>query len=384
MPTSLQHLNLKRRIMKKIKVLVVGLTSGVGGVENFICTVNRFIDKNCFQMDYLVHQGIHPKYEKDLKQNGATIYRVRGIKEGIVPFLREILAFYRKHSDYDIVHLNECGASFFIYAFPVFLHPKMKLIVHSHNGDSQRKELHYFFRFFQNLRTNACWACSDIAGIWMFGKEKKCTIIHNGIPLSQYRYQEESRRHLRDVLNIRDCFVLGSVARFEKQKNHAQMIQIFSSYKAINPNSRLVLVGGGGERENIEHMVQERNLQNDVLFLGIRDDIPALLSLFDVFFLPSLYEGLPFVAIEAQAASLPMLVSDTVSREIDLTSLITRVDLKADDSVWVNSIEKIRNAPIDRNAPIYQEELACAGYDIEDSVSRIQQLYEELSRRGNK
>lgn len=370
--------------MNKIKVLVVGLTGGVGGVETFICAVNRFIDKERFQMDYLVHQDIHPKYKKDLEQHGATIYRIRGIKEGIIPFLREILTFYQAHSDYDIVHLNECGASFFIYGFPVLLHPEMKLIVHSHNGDSQRKALHYFFRFFQNLRVDACWACSDVAAKWMFGEKKDCIIIHNGIQLRQYRYQEEGRRHLRDVLNIGDRFVLGSVARFEKQKNHARMIKIFDAYKAVNPNSCLVLVGGGGERETIERIVRERKLEKDVLFLGICENIPEILSMFDVFFLPSLYEGLPFVAIESQAAALPLLVSDAVSEEIDLTPLVTRVNLEDGDSVWVDAIEKIRCRHIERNSPIFQEELTRAGYDIEDAVDRIQQLYEILCGEEDK
>lgn len=369
--------------MKKIKVLVVGLTGGVGGVETFICTENRLIDKNRFQMDYLVHQDINPKYESDLKQNGANIYRIKGIKDGIGVFLRDILTFYRIHSDYDIVHLNECGASFFIYAFPVIFYPKIKFIVHSHNGDSQRKWLHYFFRFFQNLRVDDCWACSELAAEWMFGKKENCTIIHNGIPLWKYRYQEKNREYLKKVLDIKDRFVLGSVARFEKQKNHIRMIQIFAAYKAINSNSCLVLVGDGEERKNIEQIVREQNLEDDVIFLGIRKDIPELLSAFDMFFLPSLYEGLPFVAVEAQAASLPMLVSDTVSKEIDLTPLITRVDLKAEDSVWIEAIEKIRCTPIDRNTSVYRESLIQAGYDSENSVEKIQQLYEKNIRGGS-
>ena len=363
--------------MEKIKVLVVGLTGGVGGVETFICSVNRFINHDRFQMDYLVHQDIQPQYTRNLQANGGTIYRIPGIKKGLLPFWKGISSFYRSHP-YDIVHLNECGASFFIYVLPLLFQHRAKLIVHSHNGDSQKKGWHVFFRFFQDRRLNARWACSEVAARWMFGDKQPATIIHNGIQLSRYRYDEESRSRLRRELGLGDKFVLGSVARFEKQKNHRGMIEMFAAYKAVHPHSCLVLVGDGGERQEIQRLVREKQLEQDVLFLGIRQDVQALLSLFDVFLLPSLYEGLPFVAIEAQAAALPMLVSDTVSEEINLTSLVTRVGLSAPVDAWCAALEQLRTHPVDRSSPAYGEALARAGYDIEDSVRKIELLYQNL------
>lgn len=371
---------------KIINVLVVGLTGGVGGVETFICNVNRTIDHEQFRMDFLVHQQINPKYLADIIENCGTIYYVPGVKSGLIKYIKGIFRFYKEHNDYQIVHLNECGASFFLYTLPLLFDSRMKLIVHSHNGDSSRRILHKIFRFFQNLRVDKKCACSDIAAAWMFGKKtsktKDYTIIHNGIQVEKYRYNPVASKKLKSEFGLEGKFVLGSVARFERQKNHVKMINIFWEYKKRNPNSCLVLVGEGSEMEHIKKIVSERNIVNDVLFLGVRNDISDLLSMFDVFLLPSLYEGLPFVTIEAQAASLPMVVSNVVSKEIDITPLIHRVDLDEEDEVWCHCIEKLQMKYVERNTSTYRKMLRSAGYDIDNSIKLLEQMYKDLVGRG--
>lgn len=368
--------------MKKMKILIVGMTGGVGGVETFICNLNRYIDHDRFKVDFLVHQKLNLKYERDILSAKGSIYQICGIKENIKQYLLEIFKFYWTHRDYDIVHLNECGASYFIYAFPVIFLPKIKLIVHSHNGNSSNKLMHKFFATFQNQRSNEQWACSDVAAEWMFGKKRVkkygCTIIHNGIDLRKYQFDEQIRLQVRIKLGINAFTVIGSVARFEAQKNHSKIIGIFEAYHNSNPKSVLILVGDGSDRERIEKVVQERDLLDSVLFLGIRDDIPDLLMAFDIFLLPSLYEGLPFVTVEAQAASLPMLVSNSVSTQIDLTPLIFREDLHSDVTKWQSRINEIVDSKIDRNSAVFQEYLRDAGYDINGVAENVMKRYQNL------
>lgn len=372
--------------MKQVRILIVGLTEGVGGVETFICNINRHIDHSKFHIDFLTHQEIDKKYIEDLTFAHGKIYTITGIKKNPLRYIKEISKFF-KYNKYDIVHLNECGASHFIYAFPLMFDKKTKLIIHSHNGSSKQKVAHYFFSKLQDKRANERWACSKIAAEWMFGTKKydnnTVRIIHNGIDLNLYAFNEDRRKKIRDELAIDESdIVIGSIARFEPQKNHKKIISVFSRFHSIHYNSVLVLVGDGVMRSEIEEIVKAEGLEGRVYFLGIRNDIPELLSGFDVFLLPSLYEGLPFVSIEAQAASLPLVVSDTVSSEIDLTPLVKRVNLDAADDEWCIEIEKALISDDSRKQTVFIEMLKKAGYDIGSTCRQIENIYTELASKN--
>ncbi len=365
--------------MSRIKVLMVGMTNGIGGVESFIINVNNHINRNQFQIDYLVHQEINDKYLTDISKTDSEIYNVTGIKNGLFKYIKSVFSFYNS-CHYDVVHLNECGARYFVYCLPLLFKKDSILIVHSHNGSSGNKIVHKVFCAIQNLRIDKKWACSDVAAEWMFGKSviknHDYTLIKNGIDLNAYKYNSQNRTITRNRMGIKEnTIVLGSIARFEKQKNHIRLINIFEYFHKKNSNSVLVLVGKGSEEENIKTIVNEKQLTDCVFFLGIRSDIPELLSAFDVFLLPSLYEGLPFVAIEAQAASLPLITSDTVSNEICVTELVKQIKLDAHDFEWVNTIEKMYLTNEERLSEKYIEKLRDNGFDIVETVKFIEREY---------
>ncbi len=229
------------------------------------------------------------------------------------------------------------------------------------------------------------WACSIVAAKWMFGsnrlKKHGVKIIHNGINVRQYRYNEDIRLEYRKKFEITDKRVLGSIARFEEQKNHIFMLEVFRRYIDIYPNSVLVLVGDGSKRESIMKEIRDKGLDNAVLYLGVRNDIDKLLQMFDIFLLPSLYEGLPFVGIEAQASGLPILASDTVSQELMVTDLVSMMSLKSSINEWVIEIDKlyIKNKFI-RSQKHYEEILSKKGYDISESIKLLEEYYTELCK----
>ena len=364
--------------MDKIKVLVVGMTGGIGGVESFICNLNHALNKDYYSMDFLTHQKINEMYLNGLKEDGGKIFFVSGIKDGIIRYIREIFKFYSLHKEYQVVHLNECGASYFLYVLPLMRYSNIKLIVHSHNGNSNRKVLHYILRGIQNKRANLRLACSDIAGQWMFGKKSNYSIIGNGINVKKYRYSKEKACVIKKELGLEDKFIVGSIARFEKQKNHDKIISIFEELSKYKDNVHLILVGDGVERERIERSVICKGLDEKISFLGIRNDVEFLLSSFDIFLLPSLYEGFPFVTVEAQAASLPMVVSNTITYEIDITDLIYRVSLDADDEEWCKCIDEISKNMPNRDTDDYANLLTEKGYNIDSTARKVEEMYSNL------
>ena len=365
-----------------LKVLAVGMTGGIGGVETFMTNLYQYIDHQEVHMDFLVHEEIAPHYTEIIKQYGdGEIYRVTGIKKNPLRYIKEIAKFYGSHQ-YDIIHLNECGASYCIYILPVFFQQTTKLIVHSHNGNSNRSRSHRIFRMIQNCRVDAQWTCSDLAAEWMFGKKRirkyGCMMIHNGIAIDNYVFSEESRKKKRNELDLpEECIVLGSIARFEEQKNHKKIVDIFNEFHRLNPNSVLLLVGQGRLMKEIQDKVNTLGLNDSVRFLGVRNDVGELLQAMDVFLLPSLYEGLPFVAIESQAASLPMVVSKAVSDQISITDLIYRVDLEAENCIWVGAINDALSNTCRNNAK-YAQILRENGYDIRNTANVVLQQYKTI------
>lgn len=360
--------------MSKIKILYVGVTKNVGGVENFILNISSGINKNLFDIYFLVHQKPHIDIETKMKGIGEIIY-VHGIKEAPFSFLNEIQKIY-KNNRFDIVHLNECSAVYSIYVLPLLLNKNgTKLIIHSHNGSSKgiNAYIHHFLKRIQNLKADAFWACSDVAAKWMFGN-KKCEIIKNGIDVQRFAFDEKGRNDIKtEFLIHKDDIVVGSIGRLEPQKNYKRLIDIFSEYHKINQHSKLLIVGDGGLKAELSDKIQELHLSDYVILAGIRNDIPSILSSFDIFVMPSLFEGLPFVGVEAQANGLPILLSTNVSSELLISDKAHVFDLDTDDYSVAKMIEKIIKDTNRRefNSKVFRD----AGLDLKDSIRVIEDKY---------
>lgn len=358
-----------------IRVLMIGMTKGVGGVETFICNIKKYISSD-ISMDFLVHQNINERYYKDLLTNNSKIYKVTGIKENFIKYLKEIFEFYKKNK-YDVVHINECDAKMFFYGIPLLFDKKTKLIIHSHSSSAENAIIHNILKFLQNKRANVKWACSDIAYEYMFGKNEDKIIIHNGIDLNKFRFDKKIREIKKRDLNLKDEIVFGSVARFTKEKNHEKIIDIFYEYNKENRNSKLLLIGTGELQQKIKDKVENLKIKDKVIFLNSRSDVNELLSVIDVFLLPSIFEGLPFVALEGQACSTIIFASKNVSKEIAITDLVHFMDLNEDSSCWAKKIIKNLKMKINREDIKYQEQIRKAGFDIIDVCKFIENEYKK-------
>ena len=232
------------------------------------------------------------------------------------------------------------NAGYVLNMLPAFLLRK-KIVIHSHNADTTKKRLHYSLRWLLNKLSNIKLACSEKAGIFMYGENEKYQIIKNGIDLDEYVYSKEKYTSIRGNLEWNDNPVILYVARMNHQKNPFFALEIMHALNKEMPNAMMAYIGDGELKKDIEKYISERNIKN-ISFMGIRDDVNQLMIASDILILPSLFEGLPIVAVEAQAAGLPTLLSDNVSKE---TKLVSSTEFLPIDNVarWSNRIISIIN-----------------------------------------
>ena len=196
--------------------------------------------------------------------------------------------------------------------------------------------------------------------------------MKNGVNLDKFCYSAEARDRMRKEYGLKDCRVIGHVGGFNRQKNHTFLLDIFSEAVKADPNARLVLIGDGYLRPQIEEKIKRLHLEEKILLLGLRSDVNELIQGMDVMVMPSLYEGLPLVAVEWQAAGLPVLLSDTITQEAKIADNVEFERLDAPAAVWAKRALQMSALP---NNPNAAAQVRAAGYDIADNAQKLRQLY---------
>ena len=355
-----------------INVLHSELENNIGGIETFLINLTKSINDKDIHFDFLM-RGSNSYIEKEILSTGATIYKVPNNLLKYYFFIKKLLL----KKQYDYVHVHKNSSANILLPMMVKKYSNARLIVHSHNTNPSNGSkfvifLHNFNKKYLIRLSDYRFACSDKAAIWMFGNNYKAldvNIIKNGIIARNYDFNSKIRTKIREYLDIKNDFVIGNIGAFRKQKNHQFLIKMFS--KLSIPNKKLVLVGVGPLEEQIKPQVKELGIQNKVLFLGKREDVPDLLQAFDVFVMPSLWEGLSVSAIEAQASGLPLLLSDKVSKLTRLSNDVKFLPLD-DLAAWDNSLIKINDNFIRRST---LKTIISQGYDITNSARILTNFY---------
>lgn len=367
-----------------IRVLqILGIVAG-GGVESVIMNYYEHIDRTKVQFDFVVHNDNKIDITDKVKQMGGRVYQVTPYYRNPIAFVWDIYKVLKKNH-YTIVHSNMNTLS----AFPLFaawLAGIPVRILHNHStaspGETKRNIMKYILRPLAKLFANRYFACSRLAGEWMYGKKMmdsgKVTIINNAIDLKKYAFNPRKREALRKELGITDEFVIGHVGRFMFQKNHEFLIDVFAKALKMQPNMVLLLIGDGPLKQSIEDKVRKLGIEENVKFLGLRNDVQDLYNAMDLFVLPSHYEGLPVVGVEAQANGLPCLFSTKVTKEAYLTHSAQFWGLAAGSSEWG---EKIVSIKCERNKKV-GEELRQSGFEIDEASASLIKCYAKLSTGG--
>ncbi|WP_413307788.1 glycosyltransferase family 1 protein [Bacillus sp. 1P10SD] len=365
-----------------LRVLHVVVNMNRGGAETLIMNLYKNIDRSKVQFDFLTcKEGL---FDEEIQQMGGTIHRIPYITDiGHFKYVEELNRFFNEHNYYKIVHSHMDKMSGLILNAAKKTGIPIR-ISHSHNTSSEGSFPVRFYKWVIgcNVLGNSTnlFACSREAADWLFQKKSdNAKILKNGIEYKKFSFSPEVRNEVRKELNLNNHFIMGHVGRFNQQKNHSFLIDIFTEVNKRNKESMLLLIGDGPLRGEIEKKVIALGLQENVIFLGIRNDINHILQAFDVFVFPSFHEGLPVSIVEAQGAGLPCVISNVISEEVDLgLNLICFESIKNTPEAWARKVleqRKIRSANPSKKI---QEK----GFDISITAVWLEKYYLELV--GNK
>lgn len=356
------------------RVLQVVTIMNRGGIETMIMNHYRAIDRTKIQFDFLVHRQETGDYDGEIEQLGGQIYRAFPIRPwNYIQYFKWLKSFFENNYFYIAIHshIQENSGLVFKIAQKYNL---TNLIANSHIatlGIDYKFLFRQFGRFLTKKYSTTKLACGTEAGKFLYGENSNFTILHNAINSDQFCFNPTKREQIRQKLGLSDNFVIGNISRFCAQKNHKFIIDVFEQIYKKNNLAKLLLIGDGPLKNSTLEIVNKKNIANNVIFLGLRSDIPELLQAIDIILFPSLFEGLPVSIIEAQAAGLPCILSDTIDYETAITSNVEFYSLNAPISEWANAIlDKKTFKRVDTTSQIVD-----AGYDVVQNTKLLYQLY---------
>ena len=351
--------------MKRLLCIVGSMN--VGGAETFLMKMYRALDKDKYQMDFAVAgDGI---YDDEIKSYGGRIFKITPKSNGVGKNFSDIQRIVKNNNYKSVLRVSQNSLS----ALELFAAKLGGAEIRGYRSSNSstvsgtKKEMvaHKLCMWMPRFFSNVQFAPSTEAAEYMFGKgcidKGNAFLLKNGLALDVCRYSEDARKKIRTELGLKDEFVVGHIGRFNQQKNHMFLIDVFFEIKKTHENAVLLLCGKGEKESEIRNKVERMGLNDSVKFLGVRSDIPQVLSAMDVFVFPSLYEGMPNTVIEAQATGLPCYISDKITREAGVTDLVTFLPLEKPEQ-WQNAID---TASLSKERLSYNLEMAHGGYDID-------------------
>ena len=357
------------------------------GIETMLMNYYRQMDRERIQFDFLANKPVPGEYDEEIRQMGGRVFVSPGLNPLHFPqYKRFVGELLRENPDIKIVHAHNEAMGYYALKSAQAAGIRVR-IAHAHNTQIIRDYKYPLKMVCKRLLPGAAtdyWSCGRDAGIYYYGEKRwreSGFILHNAIDLGRFRFQQEVRDNLRGRYGLENCFVIGHVGRFNLQKNHTRLLDVFAKIAAQAPDARLVLIGVGELEEATKEKAKALGLQDRVLFLGQMANVNEWYQAMDCFALPSLFEGLPVVGVEAQAAGLPCFFSDHVTDEILLLPSARRLPLADSDDAWAREILSAR-APAPDRAPA-ADLVRQAGYDIAAEAKKLQERYIRMAEEAD-
>ncbi|MGI6710760.1 MAG: glycosyltransferase family 1 protein [Bacilli bacterium] len=364
-----------------IKILyLVGGPMSLGGIESFIMNNIRLFDTNKFKIDFVIDGFETGVYDQEIIKKGMKIFNVPTRGRHPISNYKQISTIIAK-GNYDIVHshLDAMG----VIALRIAKKHKVKVrIAHSHNTRHLTNNILKWFlneiaRFLIRFYATDYVACSSPAGKWMFGKRKikkgEVKIFPNAIDYEKFVFNEDKRKEIREKYNIEDEFVIGHIGRFDYQKNHKFLIELIKKISNKNNNTLLIMIGDGHLKNKIKLYSKKINVENNVLFIDGVKNIYDYYNIFDIFCLPSHFEGLGIVLVEAQVNGLKCIASNNIPSEVNILDKVDFIS-NAKLDLWVDKILETRK--YDRLVDLLKVEES--GYSISKQSKELQNYYDSL------
>lgn len=361
-----------------IKVLqVITSLEGGGGVQMLLKNYHKYIDKDKIIFDFIVYGDKIGELESYFESYGSKVYHIPPKTKSLIKSLYQMRKII-KNGGYNVVHVHQDIMS----VFPIYFAKKAKVdlrIAHAHNAFKSSNKIKIFIHkvliVFLKKYSNYWSACGKEAAVDLWGKENvslgNINIINNAIDVNKFIFNEGIRTEIRKELMVENKFVIGNIGRLSEQKNHKFIIDIFKNINDIDKETILLLVGKGELESEVREEVKKLGLENNVRFLGLRNDIDKILQGIDVFLLPSKFEGLPIALVEAQSSDLPCVVSDVVTKEVKITDKVEYMSLDKDAKAWAKKILSYKNNKRYDTSKLIKK----VGFDISEQAKSLENLY---------
>lgn len=362
----------------KVLEVIGGLNRG--GAETLLVNILEHVNDKNIKYDLLVYEDKEYDYNEKVKKLGANIVYIESPnKIGIIKFIIKLKNFI-KNNKYDVVHahtLFNCGP----VMVSAFLANVKIRISHSHNtqileeNPSLVKKIYFkLSKLMLNLFSTDAIACGEDAGKFLFYKNKKFIVIRNGIDIKKYKYNKDFEDRLKEEYKIgKNTLIFGNIGRLNFQKNQLYLLDIFKNISNLYPNSLLFIIGDGELKEELLQYAKELDIKDKVIFTGNIENANEYYSLFDCFLFPSKFEGLPYTLIEAQANGLPIIASDQITEEVNISKYIKFLPInECDLDNWAkNAVDLASKHLINENDDL----IISSGYSIVDTVELLEKIY---------
>lgn len=362
--------------MNTAKILVMG-TSGImnDGITSWMRQTFGAMDREGFQLVTIAFEGCEPSIVESIEDVGFKVAHVPNRKTAPREYMKSIKALLVKER-FNIAHVC-CNSALAAYELSAARKANVGMrIAHSRNTMCSHRIVDKIMRPFLYREATDFYACGTDAGKWLFG-DRRFTVIPNGKELGHFAFSAGSRDRVRIALGLNnESVVLGHVGRFNDQKNHKKLLEVFTELRERSTAYELVLVGDGGLFEQTKETAQALGVFDHVHFLGRRDDVPQLLNAMDCMVFPSLYEGFPNVVLEWQLNGLPVVMSDAITDECVITPLVSQVSLGASADSWADAVEMaLRGHGRTADSRAGLEAAKLGGYDINENAAMLRRLY---------
>ena len=360
-----------------IRILQYIGSLNVGGSQTMIMEIYRKIDKSKIQFDFIIDHDNELFFSEEIINMGGKIYTLKNINEvNFFEFKKQWQNFFISHKEYKIIHCHVRSVASIV--LKIAKKNGVKTICHSHSTSNGRGIKSIIKRIFQkNICKNAdfLFACSEDSGKWLYGdywdlKKKNCFLVNNAIDSSKYSFDCQIRKEIIEKYNFDNKIIIGQVGRLIDLKNHLFSLEIIKKLVEYNNRYILLIIGDGPNRELINDKIIEYKLEKNVFLLGNKNNVNEFMQAMDIFIMPSKYEGLPLALVEAQASSLPCIVSKNITAGFLIDELIYKLSLENIDE-WVDVITSISNVKrINRKKRIIE-----SGFDIKENVILLENFY---------
>lgn len=356
--------------MKNI-LIIPTLGLDLEGITSVIYNYTNAMDRSGLQISFLTYGELKPSLRERFEALGEIVF-VSSRQTGTAAYLKDLAALL-KTGHFDVVHIHGNSGTMMLEVLTARLCGVKNVMVHAHSTKTDHPLLNGILKYPMMWLSRECIACSEATAQWLYGAYPHKR-LNNAVELTDFRYRDEYRKRYREEFGIKDEFLIGHIGHFTEPKNHFFLIDVFAQFHKLEPASKLLLISDGPRFQQVKEKAASLGLEDAVIFAGRRSDVAAIYSAMDLFILPSCWEGLPLVIVEAQMNGLPVLISDVVTKVAKCTDRVFYKPLDHGAESWARALQELSRKNFDRETD-FREAIAAGGFDIQAEAAKLRELY---------